>query len=51
MKKAHEGELEAYRNARLQGIQPAGTRLSQVQAAVENSERHGRPYDATTMPL
>lgn len=51
VKRRHEGELEAYRNARLQGIQPAGTRLHQVEAAVKASDRLGRAYDAATMPL
>lgn len=51
VKRSWEGELEAYRDARTQGIQPAGTRLSQTQAAVEASDRLGVAYDAATMPL
>jgi len=44
------GELDAYSAARAQGIQPAGTKLQQVQAAVEASEKLGRAYDAGVMP-
>lgn len=43
-------ELDAYADARAQGIQPAGTRMGQIQAAVEASDTIGRAYDAGTMP-
>lgn len=43
-------ELNAYANARSQGIQPAGTRMGQIKAAVEASDKLGRAYDAGTMP-
>jgi hypothetical protein len=44
------GELDAYAEARRQGIQPAGTRMGQIKAAVEASDTIGRAYDAGTMP-
>ena len=43
-------ELDAYADARSQGIQPAGTRLGQIERAVEASDKLGRAYDAGTMP-
>lgn len=46
-KKWH-GELDAYRAARAQGIQPAGTSMAQVRAAVEASNVMGQAYDADT---
>ena len=42
------GELDAYRAARAQGIQPAGTSMAHVKAAVEASSVMGRAYDADT---
>jgi Tfp pilus tip-associated adhesin PilY1 len=44
------GELDAYQAARDQGIQPAGTRMGQIKAAVEASDKLGRAYDAGNMP-
>jgi len=46
-KKWH-GELDAYRAARAQGIQPAGTTMAHVRAAVEASDVMGRAFDADT---
>ena len=43
-------ELDAYQSARDQGIQPAGTRMGQITAAIEASDKIGRAYDAGTMP-
>ena len=43
-------ELQAYRDARAQGIQPAGTTRDQVEAAYEASATLGKAYDADTMP-
>lgn len=43
-------ELDAYADARAQGIQPAGTRMGQIKAAIEASDTLGRAYDAGTMP-
>jgi hypothetical protein len=40
-------ESDAYRAARRQGIQPDGTRMAQIQKAVELSDKHGKPYGAT----
>ena len=48
--KKWEGELEAYRKARSEGIQPAGTTLKAVQEAQRASDSMGSAYDATTMP-
>jgi hypothetical protein len=47
-KKWH-GELDAYREARDQGIQPEGTSIDAIQKAVEASEAMGKAYDANTM--
>jgi hypothetical protein len=44
------GELNAYANARAQGIQPAGTRMGQIIEAEKASETLGRAYDAGNMP-
>jgi hypothetical protein len=43
-------ELDAYSNARAQGIQPAGTRMGQIIEAEKASETLGKAYDAGTMP-
>jgi hypothetical protein len=43
-------ELQSYRDARSQGIQPAGTTRAHVEAAYEASVTLGKPYDANTMP-
>jgi hypothetical protein len=40
---ANEKELNAYRDARRQGIQPKSTRLPDITAAVRASERIGAP--------
>jgi hypothetical protein len=45
-----EGELEAYRNARRQGIQPAGTTMNKIVAAEKASENLGRAYNAEKDP-
>ena len=39
-------ELEAYRTARAQGIQPSGTSMKKVQEAVQISEKTGQAYKA-----
>lgn len=41
-----DAELDAYRDARRQGVQPAGTKLPQIQAAMEVSDRTGVAFDA-----
>ena len=47
--KKWNSELEAYRSARAQGIQPNGTRAHQVEAAHDASDRLGAAYDGGTM--
>jgi len=44
------GELNAYKDARAQGIQPAGTTHQHVQEAYQASETLNKPYNADTMP-
>ena len=48
--KKWNGELQAYRDARAQGIQPAGTTMRHVEEAHKASETLGKAYDANTMP-
>lgn len=48
--KKWNAELQAYRDARAQGMQPAGTRMSDVEAAYSASETLGKAYNAETMP-
>lgn len=43
-------ELQAYRDARAQGIQPAGTTMQHIQEAHTASEKLGRAYNADVMP-
>lgn len=43
-------ELNAYRDARAQGIQPAGTTMQHIEAAHKASETLGKAYDADSMP-
>ena len=45
-KKKWDAELNAYKNARSQGIQPAGTTMAKVRQAVEISEKTGKAFDA-----
>ena len=47
--KKWDGELQAYRNARAEGIQPAGTTTSHIEAAKKASDLMGNAYDANTM--
>jgi len=48
--KKWDGELQAYRDARSQGIQPAGTSRAQIQAAHDASDKIGKAYNADVMP-
>lgn len=48
--KKWNAELQAYRDARAQGIQPAGTTMRHIKEAHQASEVLGRPYDADSMP-
>lgn len=48
--KKWNAELEAYRTARAQGMQPAGTTRAHVEEAYRASEALGKAYNADTMP-
>lgn len=48
--KKWNSELEAYRNARANGIQPNSTRMVDIIKAEKASEVLGKPYDGNTMP-
>lgn len=48
--KKWNAELAAYRDARAQGIQPAGTTMRHIEQAHQASETLGKPYNADTMP-
>ena len=48
--KKWNAELSAYREARRQGIQPAGTTMKHIVAAHKASEVLGKAYNADTMP-
>ncbi len=48
-KKKWDAELNAYADARKQGIQPAGTSMKAVKDAVTASENLGKPYNGETM--
>ena len=44
-KKKFEAELQAYRDARKQGIQPTGTSMAKIQQAVDLSNKVGKAFD------
>lgn len=46
--KKWDAELNAYSNARRQGIQPEGTSMAKIRDAVEKSDKAGKAYDANT---
>jgi hypothetical protein len=46
--KKWDAELNAYSNARAQGIQPAGTSMTKIRDAVEKSDKAGKAFDANT---
>lgn len=48
--KKFNSELEAYKAARAQGIQPAGTTMTKIQEAHRASEVLGEAYKADSMP-
>ena len=48
--KAFNKELDAYKQARAQGIQPNGTSMVKIQEAVKASEVLGKPYNGSKMP-
>jgi hypothetical protein len=43
-------ELDAYKSARAQGMQPGGTSMAHIEAAYTASENLGRAYNSETMP-
>lgn len=47
--KKWDGELEAYRAARAEGIQPAGTTMQKIQEARRASDIMGKAFNANTM--
>jgi len=48
--KKWDAELSAYRDARSEGIQPAGTSMKKINEAKEASEKLGVAFDAGAMP-
>jgi hypothetical protein len=44
--KKWDKELQAYRDARAQGIQPAGTSMKKVEEAIKISDKTGKAYGA-----
>lgn len=48
--KKWDAELQAYRTAREQGMQPAGTTRAHVEEAYRASEALGKAYNADSMP-
>lgn len=48
--KKWNSELQAYRDARAEGIQPGGTTMRHIEEAHKASEAMGTAYDADTMP-
>jgi hypothetical protein len=44
--KKWDNELKAYRDARAQGIQPKSTKLKDIQAAVDFSNKTGKAFQA-----
>ena len=47
--KKWDGELEAYRKARAEGIQPAGTTMKAINEAKQASDNLGSAFNAETM--
>jgi hypothetical protein len=43
-----DAELKAYKDARAQGIQPAGTSMAKIQEAVRISDKVGKAFDGNT---
>lgn len=48
--KKWDGELDAYYQARKEGIQPEGTTMQKIKEAYKASENMGKAYDANDMP-
>ena len=49
-KREWDKELDFYKQARAQGVQPEGTSRKAVENALDASEKLGKPYDGGTMP-
>lgn len=45
--KKWDRELDAYRDAKAEGIQPSGTKMAQIEAARRISDATGTAYQAT----
>lgn len=48
-KKKYNKEMDAYKEARRQGIQPGGTTMQKIEAAYKASENLGKPYNGNSM--
>lgn len=48
--KKWDKELQLYRDAKAQGVQPAGTSTKAIRSALEASEVLEKPYNANKMP-
>lgn len=48
--KKWDKELDRYRDARRQGVQPEGTSTAAIEKALKASEVLNKPYDGNTMP-
>lgn len=46
-RKAWDAEIDAFKEARRQGVMPAGTKMHQIRSAMEVSEKVGKAFDAT----
>ena len=46
--KKWEGELQLYRDARRQGIQPSGTSTAKIRRAMDISDKAGKAWDASS---
>lgn len=46
--RVHDRELDLYRSARAQGVQPAGTSTAASQYALDQSDKSGKPFNAET---
>ena len=49
-KNKYNKEMDAYKEARRQGIQPGGTTMQKIEAAHKASEALGKPYNGNSMP-
>lgn len=46
LQKVHDREIDLYRQARKQGIQPAGSDMAASRFALDQSDKRGRAFDA-----